>query len=212
MSTETPSPHHDAGVILTVAALAALVVMTVLGVHRLAEPRIEAGREILRQQQLDELLPHWHFDASRQGDTLTAADINTDDALPPVPILRFWQDEQPAAAVLTVTAPDGYNGDIELALALDAKGVVQGLRVVSHRETPGLGDDIETRKSDWITRFNGLSVNAYAASDWTVRSRGGRFDAFTGATITPQAVVTAVYRALVWYDANAEALFALPRE
>ncbi|HBQ6636558.1 electron transport complex subunit RsxG, partial [Klebsiella pneumoniae] len=92
-------------------------------------------------------------------------------------------------------APDGYSGAIQLLVAADFSGTVLGTRVTEHHETPGLGDKIELRLSDWITHFAGKVIHGQGDSHWAVKKDGGDFDQFTGATITPRAVVNAVKRA-----------------
>ncbi len=105
------------------------------------------------------------------------------------------QDGTPVAAVLETTAPDGYSGAIQLLVGADFSGTVLGTRVTEHHETPGLGDKIELRLSDWITGFSGKKIQGDNDSHWAVKKDGGDFDQFTGATITPRAVVNAVKRA-----------------
>ncbi|SMN11619.1 Electron transport complex protein RnfG [uncultured Candidatus Thioglobus sp.] len=95
------------------------------------------------------------------------------------------------AYLIEHTYPNGYNGNIRLLTAVDAKNQLLGVRVVAHKETPGLGDKIETRKSNWIKQFKGLSFLNLDKNQWKVKKDGGVFDAFTGATITPRAIVTA---------------------
>lgn len=92
--------------------------------------------------------------------------------------------------------PNGYNGDIRLLTGITIEQKLLGVRVVTHKETPGLGDKIETRKSDWIKQFAGLSLASPSQKDWKVKRDGGVFEAFTGATITPRAIVTASYQVL----------------
>ena len=92
--------------------------------------------------------------------------------------------------------PNGYNGNIRLLTGIDVDGELLGIRVIGHKETPGLGDKIETRKSDWIKRFSGLSLLNLDKSQWKVKRDGGNFDQFTGATITPRAIVSAAYQIL----------------
>ena len=116
-------------------------------------------------------------------------------------------DGQPVAAAITTTAPDGYNGKIHLLVALSYDGVVTGVRTLKHNETPGLGDKIELKRSDWITSFNGKSIEKASDSRWNVKKDGGMFDQFTGATITPRAVVQAVKNTNLYFNANKEALF-----
>lgn len=105
------------------------------------------------------------------------------------------KDDTPVAVVMETTAPDGYSGAIQLLVGADFKGTVLGSRVTEHHETPGLGDKIELRLSDWITHFAGKIIHGEDDSHWAVKKDGGDFDQFTGATITPRAVVNAVKRA-----------------
>lgn len=97
------------------------------------------------------------------------------------------------------TYPNGYNGNIRLLTGFDIKHQLLGVRVITHKETPGLGDKIETRKSDWIKQFSGLSLSSPQKIDWKVKRDGGVFDSFTGATITPRAIVSAAYQVLVYF-------------
>ncbi|MGB0733153.1 MAG: electron transport complex subunit RsxG, partial [Pontibacterium sp.] len=107
------------------------------------------------------------------------------------------------AVILPSIAPDGYSGDISLIVGINLDGTVAGVRVLTHRETPGLGDKVETKKSDWIYSLTGWT---FKDGGWNVKKEGGRFDAFTGATITPRAVIKATERALVYFNLNKMAL------
>lgn len=107
-----------------------------------------------------------------------------------------------SAVILPVTAPDGYNGRIELLVGINRSGTLTGVRAITHKETPGLGDKISTNVTDWILGFADKSLSNPSADGWKVKKDGGKFDQFTGATITPRAVVTAVYRALQYFEAN----------
>lgn len=115
-------------------------------------------------------------------------------------------DDSARAVALTTVAPDGYNGKIKLLVAINLDGSLSGVRVLSHQETPGLGDKIETRKSDWIKSFAGKSFSSEDESRWAVKKDGGIFDQFTGATITPRAVVKAVKHALFYFEQNKQTL------
>lgn len=125
----------------------------------------------------------------------------------PVTVYRARRDGRPVALVLTPVAPDGYAGSIRLMVGVLADGRIGGVRVLSHRETPGLGDLVEERRSDWITRFTGRSLDDPKPEQWRVRRDGGVFDQFTGATITPRAVVRAVRNTLEYVAAHREELF-----
>ncbi|WP_448248077.1 electron transport complex subunit RsxG [Thalassotalea agariperforans] len=117
-------------------------------------------------------------------------------------------NETPVAAAITATAPDGYNGNIELLVAINADGSISGVRTLQHNETPGLGDKVELRKSSWITSFSGNVLDGENDSRWAVKKDGGMFDQFTGATITPRAVVKAVRKAVIYFEKNKTFLFS----
>ena len=111
-----------------------------------------------------------------------------------------------AGVILPTTAPDGYSGDIRLLVGIQANGAITGVRVLEHRETPGLGDKIDARVSDWILGFDGKSLSTPLPPQWQVVKDGGEFDQLVGATVTPRAVVNAVRRALQFFDVNEEAI------
>ncbi|MDQ1363311.1 MAG: H+/Na+-translocating ferredoxin:NAD+ oxidoreductase subunit [Pseudomonadota bacterium] len=110
--------------------------------------------------------------------------------------------DEVTAVIFSVIAPDGYSGAIKLLVCINADGTLNGVRVVQHRETPGLGDLIETARSKWIFSFDGKSLDNPDAKGWKVKRDGGVFDQFTGATITPRAVVKAVHQCLLYFDRN----------
>jgi electron transport complex protein RnfG len=112
------------------------------------------------------------------------------------------------AIVLPVIAKDGYSGDISLLVGIDQHGVIQGVRTIEHRETPGLGDKVERKKSPWVDSFNGRSLTNTPLDDWAVIKDGGVFDGFTGATITPRAVVNAVHQGLLYHQQQHNALYS----
>ena len=105
----------------------------------------------------------------------------------------------------------GYAGPIRLILGLDAEGKILGVRVLSHAETPGLGDKIEAQKDDWILGFNGLSLGDPPEARWKVKKDGGQFDAFSGATITPRGVVGAIREGLRFFEAHKAELLDPPK-
>lgn len=112
------------------------------------------------------------------------------------------KDDNAIAVAITSTAPDGYNGNIEIMVAINMDNSISGVRVLKHQETPGLGDKVELRKSDWITSFNSKKLLTDDDSRWAVAKDGGMFDQFTGATITPRAVVKAVKKAMIYFKNN----------
>jgi len=119
--------------------------------------------------------------------------------------------------VISSVAPDGYNGKIFLIVGhyLGPKGdpvatKLAGVRVTEHNETPGLGDKIHAAKSDWILQFADILTHKIIPKDWQVRKDGGQFDAFTGATITPRAVLSAIRKNTQYFKAHSEQLFSAP--
>ena len=130
-------------------------------------------------------------------------------------IYRARNNGEVSAVILPVVAPDGYTTNIDMIVGIRKDGTLAGVRVVAHRETPGLGDKIEKRKSDWIHTFDGLSLQSPTADQWSVKKDGGAFDQFTGATITPRAVVRSVKDALMFFDTHRDLLLygaAIPEE
>lgn len=112
-----------------------------------------------------------------------------------------------SAVILEATARDGYSGDIKLLIAVKVDGSLGGVRVIKHKETPGLGDYIDITHGDWILAFNHLSLTSRPSELWKVKKDGGQFDYMAGATITPRAVVKAVHGALSYVEHN-QSLFA----
>ncbi len=115
---------------------------------------------------------------------------------------------QPSAVILEATAPDGYSGDIKLLIAIRQDGSLAGVRVLAHKETPGLGDYIDIEHGDWIRHFDNQSLAKTTEDQWKVKKDGGSFDYMTGATITPRAVVKAVHKALQYFSVNKGVLLA----
>jgi len=125
---------------------------------------------------------------------------------------RVRRDDRVIGVILPATARDGYSGDIRALVGVRKDGTVAGVRVVAHRETPGLGDKVDLRKSDWILGFDNRSLSQPDLSGWNVEKDGGVFDQFTGATVTPRAVILATRRALEYARLNAETLFETERD
>ena len=141
-------------------------------------------------------------------DTMSVLDETLLGSEKPVMVYRARKDGEPVALVIAAVAPDGYSGSIKLLVGINVDGSLSGVRVVAHRETPGLGDAIDEARSDWIHIFDGKSLHAPELNRWAVKKDGGDFDQLTGATITPRAVVKAVRNALLYYQEHEEELFA----
>ena len=185
----------------------ALVALTFVNTEqRIADNELQA---LLRS--LHELVPPRLHDNDISADTLTIQDPELLGTSKPVTVYQARKYGQPVAVILAPTAPDGYSGDIKLLVAIDQYGLLMGVRVVNHRETPGLGDSIDSERSDWIESFNGYSYDNPGSLGWRVEKDGGIFDQFTGATITPRAVVKAVHKALEYFEAHKDTLLAPPK-
>ncbi len=169
--------------------------------------RIAANERKVLLRNLYALLPPEKLDNDIAMDTmeiLPSSLLGTDR---PSIVYRARLQGDPVAVILNAIAPEGYNGDIHLLIGIFEDGSLAGVRVVKHSETPGLGDAIEIRKSDWILGFNGKSLGNPEPELWQVRRDGGSFDQVTGATITPRAIVKAVKNALNYYQLNREFLY-----
>ncbi len=130
----------------------------------------------------------------------------------PTTVYQAFMDDKPIAIAFDIIAPDGYSGKIKFLIGITLKGEISGVRVISHKETPGLGDKIEIKRSDWITSFNQKSLKNTSKKNWNVKKDGGEFDQFTGATITPRAIVKAVHKALQYYKMNQSKLYLTQAE
>lgn len=160
--------------------------------------RIEQQAARAEARALFEIIPQSAHNNDLLSDTVT---LPADPRLGSQQPVTGWVarlDGEPVGIILPVTAPDGYSGNIRLLVGIDLEGTVLGVRVTSHRETPGLGDKVELKKSDWVLDFTGRSLTNPEPKRWNVAKNGGVFDQFTGATITPRAVVKAVQHALVY--------------
>ena len=174
-----------------------LVAITQQGTAR----RIAAAEREAKSRALGELLPVGSYDNHLQDSMRLIEDplLGNRNASPSY-IASL--DGKSVAVILQATAPDGYSGSIELLVGIQADGSLAGVRVIRHKETPGLGDKIELIKSNWVQGFTGKSLNNPDAAGWAVKKDSGQFDQFAGATITPRAVVKAVHNALRYFDAH----------
>lgn len=175
----------------------------------------EQIRENERQALLDginALIPHNEYDNTILQDTLTLPANEMLGTEEPSTVFRARKNGAPVAAVFTAVAPNGYSGKIKMLVGIYTDGSLAGVRVINHKETPGLGDKIDEKRTDWILQFEGLSLETPTSAKWKVKKDGGEFDQFTGATITPRAVVGAVKHALEYFRAHRDELFAVTGE
>ncbi len=198
------------------------VVFTTLmaATYQATKPAIDASAEAEKMKLVGEVLPDTLYDNALLTDYVDVAPraelglVAQDD---PVRLLRARKAGAPAALVFEAVAPDGYGGRIRLILAVGADNRVIGVRVVSHKETPGLGDYIDPKKdrnkaSPWIRQFDATGFDRVGEAGWKVRKDGGQFDARAGATISARAVTNAVRRALRFAADHRDKLYALPAQ
>ncbi len=190
---------------LILAAFACLSTGVVALTHQLTESQIKKQENIQLLSVLNQVIPKKLHDNELAQSCILLNDpaLGTDNDMP---AYVATLNGQPSAIAIEAIAPDGYNGAIKVIIGVKNDGTITGTRVLAHNETPGLGDKIDLRISDWILSFKGKSVTADNEAQWKVRKDGGQFDQFTGATITPRAVVKAVKKAVTYVNENRETL------
>ncbi|WP_434321296.1 electron transport complex subunit RsxG [Haemophilus influenzae] len=177
------------GILLGFVALLCTAISA--GIFFLTKDKIDAVIAAQQRELLLQVIPQYYFN----NNLLESAVIPQDKNLEGIQKIYFAKkDGNVSAYAYETTAPDGYSGNIRLLVGLDPKGEVLGVRVIEHHETPGLGDKIERRISHWILGFTNQQINEHNLSEWAVKKDGGKFDQFSGATITPRAVVNQTKR------------------
>ena len=196
-ATARPAYQQRTAYHVTLLGMVALLSSTALVIADLqTRDRIEAERERQLGEQIAAVTPVGDAAAVPMERTLQVAHEGREHTA--------WQvvEEGRVRAVALESVGTGYGGDIEVVVGVDRDGEIIAARVTEHQETPGLGDDIEAERSDWIDAFEGRSLANTPEADWAVEKDGGDFDQFTGATITPRGVVEAVHQALEAFEAR----------
>lgn len=194
---------------LVLGSFAVAGVSLVATTHAAMDRRILENARMAMQRKLESIVPKGRYDNDPLTDRILVSSpelLGTTE----IQVYRVRQGDQPVALILNPVVPNGYAGPIELLVSVLHDGTVGGVRVLRHHETPGLGDQIEEAKSDWVLSFDGKSLSQPPADDWGVRRDGGAFDQFTGATITPRAIVAAVKNTLLYVQAQGEQLYSAP--
>lgn len=214
-STQTENVQPKSGPIRNILITASLLMAFAVAGAALVgltfmqtEDDIKYNEKLTLLKKLNNIIPSELYDNDLLLDTITI-EANTqlgttEDTL----AYRARKDDKNVAVVLSSVAPNGYNGSIFMLVGIYADGKVAGVRVVKHKETPGLGDAVSVTHSDWILGFDKKSLSDPEESGWKVKRDGGIFDQFTGATITPRAVVKAVHSALLYFDTHQAMLFS----
>ncbi len=202
------SPRRVMTGITLLAAVAAAGVIIATLVHDSTRLQIAENQRTAILRTLHELVRPQSYDNDLLADATRVIDPERLGTPQPVIVYRATMKGVPVAVIISSVAPDGYGGPIRLLIGIDDTGVLTGVRIAGHQETPGLGAAISQDRSDWITVFPGRSLVNPDPSGWTVRKDGGYFDQFTGATISPRVTVQAIHNALIYFSEHADSLFA----
>lgn len=190
------------------AIFAVCTTLLIAGTYLSTRDQIAVEKRRAEEKALLQVVPRERHDNSMLDETIPVG--------PQTPGLGLTENKriyiarkqgEVVAAVIPATAPDGYTGAIDLIVGVNADGSIAGVRALAHKETPGLGDKVDIRKSDWVLGFNGRSLGNPELDGWAVKKDKGVFDQFTGATITPRSVVAATLRVLQFAQENRESLF-----
>ena len=199
-----------------VLAIFALVSISATAITWVAtKDRIQTEKEEALLRAIDNLIPKEVFANDPYTDCIIVSDDQFLGTGEPRKVWRLRDvNNDPVGLIISSVAPNGYTGAIEFIAGYriypDSEDRLAGVRVTSHQETPGLGDKIDERKSDWIYSLSDHVVTEIKEPKWLVKNDGGQFDAFTGATITPRALLAAITKTTEYYRLNKEALFAAP--
>ena len=199
---------HASKTAITLIAFAVVFTALLAFVFQITKLPIEKSEAAARLSLFRQIVPQSMHNNDLLTDTVTIAPNDLLGNKQPTIANRARIDNAPAAVIIEAIAHDGYSGDIKLLIAIKADGSISGVRVLAHKETPGLGDYIDIAKDNWIKLFDNESLLKTAEPQWKVKKDGGEFDYMAGATITPRAIVKAVHKALQYFEANKQSLFA----
>ncbi|MGB0495381.1 MAG: electron transport complex subunit RsxG [Kangiellaceae bacterium] len=194
-------------VILAVFAMASTA--TVALVYQFTKDKIAQEVERVMNQQLNTLVDANQYNNQPNLDCILIADHKEDSPHTINKIFRMRKNQQPIAAIFSVTATNGYSGNIDMMVAFSTNQMLLGIAVLNHSETPGLGDKIESHKSEWSRQFDNISLSNKNDKSWRVKKDGGDFDALTGATITPRAVIGSIHESVKYFLNNQSNIFEM---
>ena len=193
---------------VTLALIAAICTALVAVTYQLTETRIAANEQAWLERSLQPALSGLFFDSGVSDSKLIVQPPHELPGTEAAIIYRVYAQDAPVAALFVVSARDGYAGPIRILVGIDINGVVSGIHVLEHRETPGLGDRVESTKSDWVKQFSGRSLIDPKPVGWNIKGDGGQFDQLTGASVTHRAVIKAIRETLLYFDTYKEEIFA----
>lgn len=199
---------HASKTAITLIAFALVFTALLASVFKITKVPIEKSEAEARMALFSQIVPQNLHDNDMLKDAITLAPSDLLGNTQATIANRARINNAPSAIILEAIAHDGYSGDIKLLIAIQYDGSIAGVRVLTHKETPGLGDYIDILKGNWIKLFDGESLSKTSDPQWKVKKDGGQFDYMAGATITPRAVVKAVHKALKYFEANKQLLFS----
>ncbi|QCI23148.1 electron transport complex subunit RsxG [Buchnera aphidicola] len=179
-------------IIFTLFFVSIITASSVILVYLSTKTRINLQQENYQQKMLDIIFPKRIFEKVKTSCFVINNKLLGDDKNH-----RFWtvkKDNKLQALIFETIAPDGYSGNIKMIISLNLHSTILGIRILNHHETPGLGDKIDIHISNWITKFSGITVSGLNDTHFSLKKYGGDIDQFTGATITPLAVINAIKR------------------
>ena len=192
---------------LTLAVIAAICTALVALTFQATRERIVANEKALLEQSLQPALAGTFYDSGVSESRLVLPSPHGLPGNEPAVVYRVFAEGEPVAALFAVTARDGFSGPIRILVGIAVDGTVTGVRILQHRETPGLGDKIESARSDWVFQFDGHSMGDPVATGWAIEVDGGEFDQLTGASITPRAIIKAIRDTLNYFETHQDAIF-----
>ncbi len=195
---------------ITLALIAAVCTALVAGTYQLTVDRIVANKKALLEQSLQPALAGLSYDSGVSESRLVLQPPHELPGNDAAVIYRVFAEEKPVAALFAVTARDGFSGPIRVLLGIEFDGTVTGVRILQHRETPGLGDKIESARSDWVFQFDRRALGDPVTTGWAIKRDGGEFDQLTGASVTPRAVIKVIRDTLIYFDAHRDEIFSSP--
>ncbi len=196
--------------ILVAFALAGTV--PVAGLYYSTADKIAANLQAARLRSINEVISADLYDNDILKEPISVLDENLLPGNTAATIYIARSQTEMVAAIFETIAPDGYSGSIRMLVGINVAGNLTGVRILEHRETPGLGDTIDQYHSDYLEVFPGKSLQNPVGHRWAVKKDGGDFDQLTGATITPRAVIKAIKRCLDYYDAHKSKLGVPPEQ
>jgi len=191
----SPTPFSTA---LRLAIFSIIIIGLVSLVFIQTEHKIQENEHQALLQSLQSVLTPELYDNKLSENSIQLGDIT---------LYRAYKASRPTAVIIKSTTHQGYSGDIQLLTALDINGSIIAVRILNHQETPGLGDKIELKKSNWLLNFSHKTKDDMQSSTWAVKRDQGQFDQFTGATITPRAVVNEIKKVGLFFQNNKTQIF-----